>query len=454
MLTDTITAVATPPGTGGVGIIRISGQGSTDVLRKVFSYTGEYEHAKMNYGRIVDGAELVDVGYCVVFFAPKSYTGETTAEIQFHGGTVGTARVLDVVLKNGARMAMPGEFTKRAFLNGKLDLTQAEAVSNYIFSVSEASAKLSLRHMQGDLKNELCTIQSVLTDAIAEIEAAVEYPEEDLELEIADKAIPILVSENDKIKKLSQSFFRGQIIKDGLQTVIAGKPNVGKSSLLNSLLGIKRAIVTDRPGTTRDTIEQSFNINGIHINLLDTAGIRSSDDEIEFEGIERSKSAINEAKLVIFVLDSTRDLSEEDYLVYNQLKDIDVEVLFVLNKKDESQRLSEKQIISEFGAKMLISVSAKTGEGMKDLKDLIYSFAVGDETSEQTMAITQLRHKELLDTTSKFIDEAVFALQQNVDMDCVTIDLNSAWNALGQLTGSTAGEEIIDRIFSKFCLGK
>ncbi len=456
MKEETIAAIATPPGVGGVAMIRISGPGAGGVLKRLFSYDGEYEHSKMVYGKVLDGATLVDTGFAVMFYAPRSYTGEDVAEIHCHGGVSGTAQVLDLVLKCGARIAQPGEFTRRAFLNGKMDLTQAEAVCDFIAAASDAGAKVSMRQMQGALKEEILTAQALLTDTLAEVEAAVEYPEEDLEPEITKNAVPLLKQLLGKIVKLRDSFERGNIAKEGLPVAIAGKPNVGKSSLLNALLGVDRAIVSDVPGTTRDTIEQSFSIGDIRVYLTDTAGIRRTEDAVEEKGVERSKNCIYQSKLVLFVLDATGKWDAEDQFVCEQLKEAQVEVLYVLNKIDASQRRSEKDVFGRLAAdkQEIHAVSAKTGEGIDALKNDLYRFAVGDATAQETVMITNLRHKDLLSRAAAYLEDALCALRDGVDMDCVTIDLNAAWMALGEITGNTVGEDIIDRIFSKFCLGK
>ncbi|MDL2236596.1 tRNA uridine-5-carboxymethylaminomethyl(34) synthesis GTPase MnmE [Christensenellaceae bacterium OttesenSCG-928-K19] len=451
---ETIAAIATPPGDGGVAIIRISGPGAEAIAGRLFSKSQKLEHARMVFGDVKMGTSLLDQCYAVLFKAPHSYTGEDVLELHCHGGQVGVSCVLDAVLDNGARVAQPGEFTRRAFLNGKMDLSQAEAVGDFISASSEQSAKESLRQMEGELKREAYRCQDKLTDLLAQVEAAVEYPEEDIEPVVVKNVLPDLMVLKNTLEEIEASYIKGKLIKDGLDVTIAGKPNVGKSSLLNALTGVDRAIVTDVPGTTRDTIEHSYLHKGIRFNLIDTAGIRKTDDLIESEGVERSKKAINDGKCVVFVLDSTAKSSLEDEFVFRQIKKPEDDVLVVLNKLDLSQSLSEKQVFDVFGVKNCISVSAKTGEGLALLKEKLYERANIGSDIEQGLVITNARHREVVRNAAGQISDAIDALNNGMDMDCVTIDLNGAWQALGEITGKTVGEEIIDRIFEKFCLGK
>lgn len=451
---DTIAAVATPPGTGGVAIIRISGEGAHDVLRNVFSRQGEMEHAKLYYGNIEQDGVLLDQGMAVMFYAPHSYTGEDTAELHLHGSVVGVQEVLRVVLSCGARPAMAGEFTRRAFLNGKMDLSQAEAVCDFISAMGEAGAKTAMKQLHGQLKEKILSYQDVLTNAIAEVEAAVEYPEEDLEFEITHRLKPVLEELLEKISTLAKTYGKGKVIRQGLDVVIAGKPNAGKSSLLNALLEEDRAIVADVPGTTRDTVEQTFTINGIAINIKDTAGIRSTEDIIENEGVKRAENALKKSDLVLFVLDGEHGISSEDHLVFKTLENQLDRVLFILNKLDASERRTETEIKETFSNVEWMEVSAKTGLGLNALKQRIYELAAADLSLQEDMIITNARHRHALENAAKYLDDAVDALEAGMDMDCITIDLNAAWSALGEITGKTVSEEIIDRIFEKFCLGK
>ncbi|MEG0785269.1 MAG: tRNA uridine-5-carboxymethylaminomethyl(34) synthesis GTPase MnmE [Christensenella sp.] len=451
MSNDTIAAVATPAGTGGVAVIRISGEDAEKVLCRVFPRE-HFAHGQMVYGSVKKAGVLLDMVMAVMFYAPKSYTGENTAEIHCHGSAVGTANILNYIIECGARPAQPGEFTRRAFLNGKMDLSQAEAVCEFISASSQAGARASLGALVGKLKSRVLVFQDGLTDALARVEAAVEYPEEDLEDEITEELLPVLKKMREEITTLKDTFAKGQIAKNGLRVVIAGKPNVGKSSLLNALVGTERAIVADVAGTTRDTIEQSVELNGISLILTDTAGIRSTDDFVESEGVKRSKNAINESKLAIFVLDGSGEITAEDELVFTALKKSEVDIIVVLNKSDACERLLEKDVKRVFGESAM-QISAKTGAGMAELKKRISDYAGCDDTAGEVL-ITNERQMYALGCAAGEIGDAVSALEGGIDMDCVTIDLNAAWAHLGEITGKTVSEEIIDRIFDKFCLGK
>lgn len=451
MKQDTIAAIATPPGTGGVAIIRISGPQAKEVLGKVFP-RASFAHGQMEYGSIRRESELLDTAMAVFFHGPKSYTGEDTAELHCHGSAVGVRRVLDYVLESGARPAQPGEFTRRAFLNGKMDLSQAEAVCDFISASSNAGAKASLGQLTGKLKERVLAYQEKLTDALARTEAAVEYPEEDLEDEVAEEILPLLSEMQAGLLALADTYRAGRIARDGLKVAIAGKPNVGKSSLLNALTEMDRAIVADVPGTTRDTVEQAVEIEGIRIILTDTAGIRNTEDIIEKQGVERSENAINESKLAIFVLDGCGEITQEDRFVMRALKKSEADLFIVLNKLDACERLSETDVEKEFGM-LPLRISAKTGEGIPTLRSRLAEYARQDQTAGDVL-ITNERHVYALRRAAAEIGEAADAVRAGMDMDCVTIDLNAAWKSLGEITGKTVSEEIIDRIFTKFCLGK
>lgn len=448
---DTIAAVATPVGTGGVAVIRVSGPQAAEVLERVFPH-GPFEHANMVYGSIRRDGALLDMAMGVLFYAPRSYTGEAVAELHCHGSAVGVQNILDYVIASGARPAQPGEFTRRAFLNGKMDLSQAEAVCDFISASSRAGAKASLNQLTGKLKERVRLFQDGLTNALAQVEAAVEYPEEDLEEQIAGDLLPVFQTMRADLLALAGTFRHGRLAKEGLKVAIAGRPNVGKSSLLNALIGVDRAIVADVPGTTRDTIDHSIELGGILIHLTDTAGIRSTEDIIEEQGVKRSERAINESKLAIFVLDGSEKITPEDELVMRALKKSEVDVILVFNKSDACERLSEKDIKETFCSTPL-RVSAKTGDGIGALKEKILEFAKRDATDESVL-ITNERHLYALQKAADEIGEAIAALECGADMDCVTIDLNAAWASLGEITGQTVSEEIIDRIFENFCLGK
>ncbi|MEI6102076.1 MAG: tRNA uridine-5-carboxymethylaminomethyl(34) synthesis GTPase MnmE, partial [Eubacteriales bacterium] len=337
------------------------------------------------------------------------------------------------------------------FLNGKMDLTQAEAVCDFIAASSEAGARAAQSQLQGALRSTIAGFQDSLGDLIAEVEAAVEYPEDDLEFSIIQKTVPYLQNLLLNIQHLADSFDTGRILKDGLWITIAGKPNVGKSAIFNALAGKDRAIVSPESGTTRDTVDFAISQNGILMNLTDTAGIRNTKDEIEAQGVQRSKDALNSAQLTVFVLDASTPLNQEDFDAFGAVSG---EAIIVLNKTDLPGAVTTDEIRQNFGSHTVLTVSALTGSGIAELRSVLYDFAVSSNINLEGVLITNIRHRELLIAAAASITDALKALKVGMDMDCVTIDLNSAWASLGAITGKTITEEIIDKIFSKFCLGK
>ena len=446
----TICAIATAPGNAGISIIRMSGDTSLVILQRVFSKK-QLEPRVMTLGTISDG-EPIDRVLAVYFAAPASYTGEDMVEIHCHGGMIVTKQILDLLLKNGAQPAEPGEFSKRAFLNGKMDVSQAEAVSELISSLSEKSAKMSMRQLSGELGSKVSKRQDELTDVLASIHTALAYPEEDLEESIISDAIEKSDSLLDEIRSLIDSFKRGKLMREGAKVAIAGKPNVGKSSLLNAILGEQRAIVTHIPGTTRDVISEYYNIRGLPIQLVDTAGIRKTDDIVEKIGVERSIEALNTADITLLIFDASKELSEQDVEIALKAKS-QGEVIAVLNKSDLEPKLSAKEISDKLNLEPHL-ISAKTGEGVDALLDEMYVSIMSDDALAEGVTITNARHAAALKEAASALESAKEGAELGVDLDCVSIDINDAWSALGKITGVTLSEEIVDRIFEKFCLGK
>ena len=446
----TICAIATAPGNAGISIIRMSGDTSLVILQRVFSKK-QLEPRVMTLGTISDG-EPIDRVLAVYFAAPASYTGEDMVEIHCHGGMIVTKQILDLLLKNGAQPAEPGEFSKRAFLNGKMDVSQAEAVSELISSLSEKSAKMSMRQLSGELGSKVSKMQDELTDVLASIHTALAYPEEDLEESIISDAIEKSDSLLDEIRSLIDSFKRGKLMREGAKVAIAGKPNVGKSSLLNAILGEQRAIVTHIPGTTRDVISEYYNIRGLPIQLVDTAGIRKTDDIVEKTGVERSIEALNTADITLLIFDASKELSEQDVEIALKAKS-QGEVIAVLNKSDLEPKLSAKEISDKLNLEPHL-ISAKTGEGVDALLDEMYVSIMSDDALAEGVTITNARHAAALKEAASALESAKEGAELGVDLDCVSIDINDAWSALGKITGVTLSEEIVDRIFEKFCLGK
>lgn len=450
---DTIAAIATPMGTGGIAVIRVSGEDSFLICDKIFkSHKGKkLTDAKTHtvlFGYIYDGDVLVDEVLCTVMKAPNSFTTENVVEISCHGGIFVTRRILDCVIKSGARLAAPGEFTKRAFLNGRLDMAQAEAVIDVINAASNQAASLALSQMQGGLSAKINELRDKITDIIAEIDAVSDFPEEDFEKITFEEIKERLQNGSDELEALIKTADRGKLVRDGIDTVIVGKPNVGKSSLLNAILLSERAIVTDTPGTTRDVIEESVSLGNVSLNIFDTAGIRETEDKIENLGIEKSKEYLKNAELVLFLVDAERGKSAEDEEIAELLEG--KKVILVINKTDAE----DKKEISFDRNFESVEISAKTGEGISELlKKIEDMFDLGEIAKSDTPIITKTAHKQALCRAKEFIDSAKSALGVMPD-DFISIDLRSAAESLGEITGIAVSEEVVDRIFSKFCLGK
>ncbi|MEQ8154867.1 MAG: tRNA uridine-5-carboxymethylaminomethyl(34) synthesis GTPase MnmE [Clostridiaceae bacterium] len=453
---DTIAAVATPIGEGGISIIRVSGNKSLEIVNKIFKGVNknnliDMKSYTMRYGFIVYGEETIDEVIVSYMKGPKSFTAEDVVEINCHGGVISTGRVLETVIKSGARLAEPGEFSKRAFLNGRIDLSQAEAVIDIIRAKTDLSMKSALSQSQGKLSREINNIREYLLNVLALIEYDVDFTEDDEE---PDETVPIRVSESLKkalkdIDDLLLNAEEGKIIRDGLKLVIVGKPNVGKSSLLNALLEEKRAIVTDVPGTTRDVIEEYINLDGIPVKIIDTAGIRETEDLVEKIGVEKSKEKISEADLVILMLDVSRSLEDEDMEIIKHVED--KKYIVLLNKVDLNNEINEK-VIEDLKNK--IYISAKTGFGLESLKDKIKELFFNGKIDGESVIVSNTRHKEALYRAK---DNSLLALEsiKNGDfLDLVSIYVTSSLKALGEITGSELEEDLVNKIFTEFCVGK
>jgi len=454
---DTIAAVATSMGEGGISIIRLSGSKAIDIIDRIFRGKNnrsirDIKTYTMRYGYIVD-SEGKDLDEVIVTYmkGPRSFTAEDTIEINCHGGVVVTNSILKEVIKAGARLAEPGEFTKRAFLNGRIDLSQAEAVIDIIQAKTELSAKSAVMQSEGKISKEISELRDRLLRVIAHIEATVDYPEDDLEEVTNEKATKDLTEILHKIDELLEYAEEGKILREGLKLVIVGKPNVGKSSLLNALLMEKRAIVTDVPGTTRDVIEEYINLSGVPVQIVDTAGIRETEDVVEKIGVEKSKEKIEEADLIVFMMDLSRDIDEEDFEIFNHIKDKNYVVL--LNKSDLNSKI-EDHILKFLPQEKVYKISAKTGEGISSLKNIIKDMFFKGEISSDDIFITNNRHKEALIRAKENLQGSLDTLRTVFAIDLASIDLRNAWSNLGEITGDTLEEDIIHKIFSKFCLGK
>lgn len=455
---DTIAAIATVLGEGGISIIRVSGEKSLDIVSNIFKGKNkdslkDMKTYTMRYGFIVEKetGDVLDEVIVTFMKGPRSFTAEDTVEINCHGGVTATKRILEEVIRSGARIADPGEFTKRAFLNGRIDLSQAEAVIDIIRAKTELSMKSAVQQSEGRVSREINKIRGKLLEIIAHIEATVDYPEDDLEEMTADKVSVKLDNVLDDMTQILNTADEGKIIREGLNTVIVGKPNVGKSSLLNSLLMEKRAIVTEIPGTTRDVIEEYINIDGVPIKIIDTAGIRETEDVVEKIGVEKSKEKIDEADLIILMLDLSRELDDEDREIIGYIKD--KKYIILLNKTDLGGKINREEI-NILNSQYVIETSAKTGQGLDSLKSCIKELFFNGEVQSKDLIITNTRHKEALIRGKEHCIQALDALRNTLAIDLASIDIRNAWSSLGEITGDTLEEDIIDKIFSEFCLGK
>lgn len=456
MLFDTIAAISTPRGEGGIGIVRISGNNALDILEKIFKpKSGKaikgLRNYSINYGHIFDGKTLVDEVLVSIMKAPNTYTREDIVEINCHGGFVITEKVLEVVLKNGARIAEIGEFTRRAFLNGRVDLTQAEAVIDLIHGKTEKSVSLSLNQLRGDLKEQIEHLKKLVLDVAAHINVVLDYPEEGIDDPLPEHLVENLQEVLDTTDRLIRSYDKGKMIKEGIKTAIVGKPNVGKSSILNSVLKEERAIVTHVAGTTRDVIEEVVNLKGIPLVLVDTAGIRKTDDLVENIGVEKSKKLIESADLILFVVDGSRPLDEEDMKIHEAIKA--EKVIGILNKIDikEDIDLSPLTKISKW-----LEISAIKNQGIDEMEEEIYRHIIDEniEDSSQKITITNVRHKSALEKTKQSIENIFETIESGLPMDLMAVDIKGALDSLSEVTGEISSEDLLDHIFSNFCVGK
>lgn len=455
---STIVSISTAPGIGGIGIIRMSGEKSFEILDKIFKpkTSQKIEDIKgytIKYGHIVENNEIIDEVLVSYFKAPRSYTTENMCEINSHGGNVVVKKILEICLKNGAELAEPGEFTKRAFLNGRIDLAQAESIIDVINAKSDKEAKSGIKQLEGYLSKEIKGIKQEILDVLVNIEVTIDYPEYDTP-EVQEKEIAqMLESVGKKLKKLEKSFDNGKIIKDGIKTAIIGKPNAGKSSLLNAILKEDRAIVTDIAGTTRDTIEEFVTINGIPLNLVDTAGIREASDEVEKIGVEKSIKQANDADLIIAIFDSSKDLEEEDIEILNLIKG--KKSIILLNKSDLNSKIDENDERFTSITENILKISALNKSGIDELYEKIAElFNLNEINLDNEILITNIRHKNIISKSLENVNKAKEALEINMPIDIITIYIKEILEDLGEITGEVVTEDIINEIFSKFCLGK
>lgn len=458
-MSDTIAAISTAVGEAGIGIVRLSGREAINIGKKVFrgnnqNNINKIENRKLIYGHIIDESnEIIDEVLIAFMKGPYTYTKENMVEIYCHGGIIPVKKTLELLLKNQARMAEPGEFTKRAFLNGRLDLSQAEAVIDIIKSKTEESYEVSLNQLEGSITNKVKEIRDILLSMRAHVEASIDFSDEDIEDitfgELKEDALKV----QSEIGKLLSTADRGKVLRDGINTVILGKPNVGKSSLLNAILRENRAIVTDIPGTTRDIIEEYANIDGVPLKIIDTAGIRETEDMVEKIGVDRARETVKDADLIIGVFDGSRDLTDEDYEIINLIKE--KPSLIIINKTDLPSKYSIEDFRNLIEVENIINTSMTEGIGINILEESIKDmFYAGEVRSESDVVITNIRHKNQLDKSLKNINSVIEDINMEVPLDCIEVDLRDCWDNLGEISGDTIDEDILDKIFSEFCIGK
>jgi len=455
MLTDTIAAIATPlGGEGGIGVVRMSGPDSLRIIRAIFKPNSKESliSHQLNHGWITDNSKEIDEVVVSYMANPRSYTGEDVIEISCHGGGVVLKSVLELAIKAGARLAGRGEFTKRAFLNGRLDLAQAEAVIELIKAKTKEGSLLAASQLKGTLSSKIREARDSLMLLLAEIEASIDFPDEIPDID-AKKAKRTLEAALNTVNKLIDTAHMGKIYREGISIAIVGKPNVGKSSLLNALVREDRAIVTDEPGTTRDVIEETVNIKGIPARVLDTAGIRHSDSKTEKLGIDRAIKAIEQADIVLLLIDISQPLTSEDVeLIY---RTTDKKRIIVLNKSDLTHKLNPKDVTSKTGTIQPVEVSALKGDGVGDLEKAIFDSVISNKVvAENTEVMVNLRQKEALVRARECTQRAIESAEKKMQADFVSIDLKGAIAALGEVTGEVVSDEVIDRIFEEFCVGK
>lgn len=457
---DTIAAISTAVGEAGIGIVRLSGKDAIKIANNIFRGINnktllDAENRKMVYGHIIDNRndEIIDEVLIVSMKEPHTYTRENVVEIYCHGGIIPVRKILELLLYNGARLAEPGEFTKRAFLNGRLDLSQAEAVIDIIKAKTDKSFQVSMDQLEGGLSKKVEVIRDTVLSMLAHVEVTIDFPEDDIEEvtyeELEENANRVI----SEIKKLLSTADRGKILRDGINTVILGKPNVGKSSLMNALLRENRAIVTDIPGTTRDIIEEHLNIDGIPLRIIDTAGIRETEDLVERIGVDRAKETIESADLIIAVFDISTDLTEEDYNIIDLIKGR--KALVLLNKTDLPKKYSEDRLRELLEGVDIISASVINEVGLDVLEDSIKEmFYSGEIELDSSVVVTNLRHKNQLEKALVNMESALNDIRVQVPLDCIEVDLRDCWENLGEILGETIGEDILDKIFAEFCIGK
>ncbi|ACB86476.1 tRNA uridine-5-carboxymethylaminomethyl(34) synthesis GTPase MnmE [Natranaerobius thermophilus] len=458
MTEDTIAALSTPPGEGGIAVIRVSGPDSQNKVKQIFRSSrtdGNFNNKKMYHGQIVspETNRILDEVLVVFMNKPYTYTCEDVVEIHCHGGMVPVKEILQLLFSYGIRPAEPGEFTKRAFLNGRLDLTQAEGVMDLITSKTNNLKNVAINQLQGNLKQKIDRLRDDLVSVMANLEARIDFPDEDIDVEDYHELKHRIDNAKVDINNLIASYDKGKIIREGIKTVIVGRPNVGKSSLLNLLLGEERAIVTEIPGTTRDVLEEVINLKGIPLRIIDTAGIRESEDKVEQIGVKRTRDSMEQADIILVVIDSSQELSQEDKQILTMAQD--KTSLLVLNKTDLHEKLDIDEIDKLVSQIPKVRISALKEEGLDKLEEHISELVFGGQVMQtEELVITKARHFHSLDKVKEALSSAEENIKAEMSEDLIAIDIKEAYDYLGEITGETASEELVDRIFNDFCIGK
>ena len=453
-MNDTICAIATSQGVGAIAIIRISGEDSIKVVNKIFKGKDleKVESHTINYGHITDGDKIIDEVLVSVMKAPKTFTAEDTVEINTHGGISPTNKVLELLLENGCRLAEPGEFTKRAFLNGRIDLLEAEAVMDMINSKTDAQRQMAINQIGGKVSDLINSLRSDMVQIISNINVNIDYPEyDDVDIITNEILIPKITSLKARIEKILKESENGKIIKEGIKTSIVGRPNVGKSSLLNALLEEDKAIVTDIAGTTRDIVEGQITINGILLNMIDTAGIRKTEDKIEAIGVEKSFKMIDDSELVLLILNNNENLSNDIKEIIEQIKE--KHYIAIINKIDLENKLNR----DELGIPLdkIVEISVKENKGIDDLKEkIVKMFNIDELETKDPTYLNNSRSISILKRCLKSINDIEYGLKNNMPIDMIELDIKNIWEELGTINGTTYEEELLDEMFQRFCLGK
>lgn len=455
---DTISAISTPVGEGAIGIVRLSGPEAVSIAMSVFEGTNlaTAQSHTINYGKVIDPEtkEIADEVMATVMRAPKTYTREDIVEINCHGGMVAVNRTLEIILQQGARLAEPGEFTKRAFLHGRIDLSQAEAVMDLIRAKTDKAMSVALDQIDGRLSKLIQKLRQELIETVAHVEVNIDYPEYDDVEEMSHELMNVKTKEvHGEIEKLLQVARQGKILREGIKTGIIGRPNVGKSSLMNTFVQETKAIVTEIPGTTRDTIEEYVNIRGVPLRLIDTAGIRETEDIVEKMGVERSRKVLTESDLLLFILDYNESLTEDDRMLFEAIEGL--QAVIILNKTDLPQKINLDEVKTLADDRPIITTSILHDEGIDHLEESIADvFSAGNIDTGDFTYVSNVRHIQLLNDAKKSLEDAMDSLAIHMPLDIVQIDVTRSWELLGEIIGDTASDGLIDQLFSQFCLGK